>query len=265
MLRALGVLCLALLLGTHAVRGETIRMGGTGTVLALMRALAAPFERHSPADRLDITPGLGSSGAISAASQGVLDIAFSARALQAREQAAGLAETPFLETPFLFVSSASVQLRLSCAEVLAIYSGQMFTFPGGEVARLILRPRDDSTTKHMSANIEGMKEAMAKARLRPDIPVAPNDQDNMELAHRMPGAFTAMTLTQLSMEPNTLRPVILDGVEPSLDATRTGAYPHKQTISLVFKAEPSPGVRRFLAFLATDEAAALITRAGGVR
>jgi phosphate transport system substrate-binding protein len=264
-LRIITAICSVLLPAfALSAKAETIRLGGSGTVLGLINALAGPFSSHSPGDTLEVIPGLGTSGALSATKQGALDIAFTGRTLDAQELASGLRVLPFLETPFVFVSATPEPLQLSCDQVSRIYSGEAFRYPTGETARLILRPRNDTSTKHLIASIEGMGPAMDKARQRHDIPVAPNDQDNMEAARRIPGAFAGMTLTQLSMEPNSLKHVILDGVEPTLEAMRNEAYQLKQKMFLVHKGELTPAGKRFFAFLATDEAADLIGKAGAV-
>jgi phosphate transport system substrate-binding protein len=264
-LRVITVICTVLLPGlTLSAKAETIRMGGAGTVLALINALADPFARHSPGDTLEVIPSLGTAGALSATKQGALDIAFTGRTLDAQELASGLNVIPFLETPFVFVSATPAQLHLSRTQVAEIFSGEAFKYPTGEMARLILRPRNDTSTRHLVAHIEGMGSALDKARQRPEIHVASNDQDNMEAARRIPGAFAGMTLTQLSMEPSPLKHVILDGVEPTLEAMRNQTYTLKQKMFLVHRGELSPARTRFFAFLTTDEAIALISKAGAV-
>lgn len=257
---------LALMLATLAqpASSEAVRLGGTGTVLGLFETLAGPFSRHSPMDTLEIIPGLGSGGAIAAVSQGAIDLAYSGRELNDKEKASGMRERPFIETPLIFVSATPEALSLTCADVMKIYSGENYSYPGGGMARLILRPRNDSSITNMINTIDGMGGVLDRARHRHDIPVAATDQDNMDMARKVSGAFTGMTLTQLRTEPNTLRHVVLDGVEPTLEAMRANNYPLKQAVSLVQKGELSPASKRFIAFLATDEAVALIDRAGAV-
>lgn len=245
-------------------KAEALRMGGTGAVIALVEALGTAFQKRYPDDKLEIIGQLGTNGALNAATQGALDMVFSGRPLKPAEREAGLGETPFLETPFVFVSATPAPLRLSRAEVVRIYSGAVFAYPAGGNARLILRPRNDTSTQHLVGFIDGMGAALEVARQRQDIPVAPSDQDNMLAARRIPGAFCGMLLTQLKMEPNSLSHVVLDGVAPTLDAMKAGTYTLRQTIYLAHKRETSPAVQRFLSFLGSAEASEIFKRAGAV-
>jgi len=230
----------------------------------LGEALGVPFQKRFPEDKLEIIGQLGTNGALNAATQGALDMVFSGRPLKPSEREAGLSETPSLETPFVFVSATPEPLRLSRAEVLKIYSGAAFSYPAGDKARLILRPRNDTSTQYLAGFIDGMGAALEAARKRQDIPMAASDQDNMLAARRIPGAFCGMLLTQLKMEPNSLSHVVLDGVAPTLDAMKAGTYTLRQTIYLAHKREMSPAVQRFLSFLASPEASEIFKRAGAV-
>ncbi len=241
--------------------GEPVRIGGTGAALGLLKRLAHSFAHHVPGHSVELFPGLGSSGALSALAQGALDIAFSGRKLNAKEQAFGLVAMGFAETPFAFVTRTVEPLSLSCLEIARIYSGELHSLPNGQLARLILRPRSDATTLFMTENIKGFREALEKARQRPDVPVAATDQENLELADSVPNSLTAMTLMQHSTEPNVLQPVTLDGVPPSLQAMRAETYPLKMQLALARPPKSSEAAETFMAFLATPAARAEIERA----
>lgn len=246
-------------------RAETLRIGGTGAVTTLLQDMAEPFGRFSPQDRLEVISGLGSSGGIAAVEAGAIALAVTGRALRDTEIAVGLGIIPFLETPFVFAASTTRALSLSRADLLRIYSGAMTSYPDGTPLRLILRPRSDAQTLMMVGQIAGMAAALEIARLRSELPVAGNDQDNMDMARRLDGAFGGLPLTQLTSEDNTFRHVVIDGAEPTLEAMREGRYPFKLQVNFVSKGAPSAAARRFLAFLASPEAGAMIEQAGAIR
>lgn len=244
---------------------ETLKIGGTGAVTALLQDMAGAFGRVAPDDRLEVIPGLGSSGGIAAAEAGAITLAVTGRALRESERAAGLLVVPFLETPFVFAASTGVSLSLSRSDLIGIYTGALVAYPDGAPLRLILRPRSDAQTLMMVRHIEGMAAALETARLRSELPVAGNDQDNMDLARRLEGAFGGFPLTQLASEANTFRHVVIDGVAPTLEEMREGRYPYRLQVDFVSKGPPSAAARRFLAFLASPEAAAMIEKAGAIR
>ena len=72
---------------TTSQAGE-IRAGGTGSATALLQILMASFGRESEVTG-KVIPHLGSSGALNALADGVLDVAVSGRALRPGEVAKG--------------------------------------------------------------------------------------------------------------------------------------------------------------------------------
>ena len=253
------------ILGCSFARAETIRVGGIGASLSLLQALGEGFARHSPADRLEIVPGLGSNGALAATAAGALSLAISGRALSAAEEAQGLVAMPFGETPLVFVHSGQIPLDMPLADIVRAHGGTLDKVPSGEPLRLILRPANDSATVYIATAIPGMAEALEQARRRTDLPIAATDQDNMDMLRRIPGAFASMTLAQLAMEPNALQRVRVAGVEPSVEMMKQGKYSYKLGMTLVVKAEPAPVVKRFFDYLATADAIRIFEKAGMAR
>ncbi len=95
----------------------------------------------------------------------------------------------------------------------------------------------------------GLAPAMAKARQRPDIPVAATDQDNADMAEQTPGSLAGSTLTQLELEKRNLRLVAIDGVQPTFENFERGTYRYAKPLHFVVSARPAPLVERFIAFL----------------
>jgi phosphate transport system substrate-binding protein len=83
---------------------DVLRVGGTGGASALMAHLGKPFTQQTGI-AVDIIPSLGSGGGISAAADGVLDIAISGRPLSAAEQGRGLIQAASVQTPYVLATS----------------------------------------------------------------------------------------------------------------------------------------------------------------
>ena len=223
-------------------------------VLGLVQALKGPFERYSPEDHLVVVPGLGSGAGIAALADSALDIAVSGRQLKKREKIHNLKLSPFIETPFVFVSPTHKSLEFSTSELLKIFSGEKVYLMEGLRARIILRPSEDSVTRFLEREIPGMKQALKNARSIAGIPVAQTDQDNMRLAQKMTGAVTAMTMTQMRTEPNTLKLIKIDGADADTAITAANDYPFYTNAWIVTQTQISPATQRFLDFLSTKEA-----------
>ena len=110
----------------------------------------------------------------------------------------------------------------------------------------------------------GMAAAIEVARQRPDVPIAATDQDNANMAERIPGSLTSSTLSQVKMERRNLRFVAIDGVEPSLENLESGAYPFAKPIYFVLPAKKSPLAERFIAFLGSPAARGALRATGNL-
>ena len=82
--------CLAgpLLMG-HGASAETRKLAGTGGAIPMAEHVAAEFA-VSTGIKIKVIPGLVSKGAIAATTDGVIDLAISARPLNAEEATLGL-------------------------------------------------------------------------------------------------------------------------------------------------------------------------------
>lgn len=254
----------ATLLAIASARADDVRIGGAGASAALAEALGAAYERAQPQDRVEVVRGLGSGGGVAAAADGVLHIVVSSRDLKPEERARGLSAAPFLETPFVFASSHPRPQSLAREDVAAIFDGRKRAWPDGREIKPILRPRSDSVTPWLAAHLPGVGPAMEELRKRPEVPVAATDHDAIQMAEAVPGSFAPATLVQLLAERPRLLPVAFDGVQPSLAALEDGRWRDVFRLWIVTPAQPDAAARRFLVWLETPEAVAIL-RDNGAR
>src|SRR6266545_1607831 len=91
--------CLVFLTQTPPATADSLKVGGTGTATELLKIVGATFT-HQSGVNVEVVPSLGSSGAIRAAADGVLDVAVSGRALKSDEISNGLSIALTARTPF---------------------------------------------------------------------------------------------------------------------------------------------------------------------
>src|SRR5579872_2830458 len=101
--RCWGGLLLALVLVAPAA-ASALRMGGTGSATEPLRLIGARFTAKTSIP-VEVIPGLGSSGGISAAVEGVLQMIVSGRALSPAEAAQGLTPVLTVCTPYVLATS----------------------------------------------------------------------------------------------------------------------------------------------------------------
>ena len=240
---------LALLAPATSVSAEGLKVGGTGSANELLRIIGRAWSLTPEGANLELVPGLGSSGAIAAVADGVLDIAISGRPLKDAEQATGVRALVFAVTPYVLATSHPTAIALQSTSVAAFYSSPKSSWPDGTDVKPILRPRSESDTVLLAAMFPGMADALQSMRLRADIPIAATDQDNLDLAERIPGSLAAASLAQIVNEKRNLRMLQIDNVTPSVTALEQGAYRFVKVFHLVSKSEAPPQVVALMKFL----------------
>lgn len=247
----------------NAGSADTLRIGGTGAVSAMLPILFAAMPPHENIS-VEVVPSLGTSGGLQALAEGVLDIAVAARPLKPEEKARGLTQAAALRTPFVLVTSYLGPDGFKSTEIADIYKSTNATWPNGSLIRVILRPRSESDTALMGTMFPGMAAAIETARRRPDIPIAATDQDNLTLAERVAGSLAGSSLTQMLTEERSLRLIPIDGVTPSVTALESGAYPFGKLLYFVVPATKKKGTERFIAFINSSRGQQVLRATGNL-
>jgi phosphate transport system substrate-binding protein len=234
-----------------AAAADSLRVGGTGAATEMLRYVGAAFVRENPGNTVEVVPSLGSSGAIGAVGDGVLAFAVSGRPLKPDEAAKGLTGVAFARTPFGLVTSHPTPNGIDSITAARFFASETSRWADGQPVRPILRPRSESDTTVLGQILPGMASAIEQVRARAYVPVAATDQDNANMAERIPGSLVGATYTQIKMEKRDLRFVAIDGVAPSLESFERGVYRYGKDFYFVFRNPPSASVQRFIAFLRT--------------
>ena len=129
---------------------------------------------------------------------------------------------------------------------------------------IILRTRFDGDTLILEELFPGIQDAIEAARARPEIPTAPTDQDNAELAERLKGSFVQAGFSQIITEKRDLRFVPIDGVEPTLENFESGKYPYEKIFYLVYSASGKAAAERLLDFLRSAKGQDILRETGSL-
>lgn len=258
-----GVAILAALLafGSRSAVAETIRISGTGGAIGTMRILGEAF-RKTNGIRVDILPGMGSSGSGKAVLAGRLDIGLSARTLSDEERARGVVETRYARTPYVFAVNRTLKMTgLTLEGLTEIYAGKR-DWENGKRIRLVLRPPEDSDIPVLKGMSPAMSAAVVIALRRKGMIVATTDHDAADAIETVPGAFGGTTLSLLLSEKRAPRVLALDGVVPSVRTMADRSYPYSKTFFMVTRKNPSAAVRRFIDFVRSPAGSAILAKNG---
>ncbi len=248
--------------GSRSAVAETIRISGTGGAMETMRILGEAFRKNNPEFRVEILPGMGSSGSVKAVLAGRLDIGLSGRALSGDERGQGAVETRYAKTPFVFAVNRSLKISgMTLDGIAGIYAGKR-DWEGGKRIRLVLRPPQDSDLPVLKGMSPAMSAAVDIAMRRKGMIVATTDHDVADAIESVPGAIGGTTLALVLTEKRALRILALDGVVPSVQAMSDRSYPYSKTFFMVTRNNPSAAVRRFIEFVLSPAGSVILSKSG---
>jgi len=252
-------------LATVAAHADSIKIGGTGTGLGAIKWMAQEFNKSRPDAQLTVMPSLGSTGAVRAVLAGAVDLGISARPVTPEESSKGASSQAYARTPFVVVTGTKNKgTEISLNQLVQVYSGQLTRWPDGSPIRLIMRPDSDADIIALRAFSAEMNAAITAALAKKGHRIATTDQDNAGALETLPGSLGATTLTLIVTENRAVRPLILDGVAPTLQSLAAGRYRHFRTLYLVTGRNPSPLAKDFVAFIRSPAGQTVLARSGNL-
>jgi phosphate transport system substrate-binding protein len=235
-------------------------------VRPLVEALARSWAPAAGGAAVRFGEGLGSSARVEALERGAIDVAMASHGIDtAQLRARGLVAHEIAKVAVVFAVNAGVPVvGLSTAQLCDVYRGRVPSWRalGGPALAVAPRMRPDAEVDaevvHAAVACfpRGALPAPVSVVERPEAMAA-------ELAARA-GAIGVTSLPFVEASGGRIRALALDGVVPDAASVRAGRWPLVRRSYLLTRAEPSPVVRRFLAFVRGAEGAAAIEANGAV-
>jgi phosphate transport system substrate-binding protein len=242
---------------------EEIKVGGTGAALGAIQLLADKFGQSNPDIKFTVVANLGSAGGIKAVAGGAIQLALSSRPLNEREIKLGASQQEYARTPFVFaVSARSAVSAITRQELADIYAGKVDKWSDGTKIRLVLRPASDIDAEMVKSITPAIGLGLSAAEKRPGVQFSVTDQEAASDLERIPGAIGTSSLALILAEKRALKPLKLDGVEPTTANAATKAYPLYKQLFFVTGAKRAAAVERFITFVRSAEGRKLLVDNG---
>jgi phosphate transport system substrate-binding protein len=245
---------------------ERIVVDGSTGVAPLVAALARAYHEQNPAVTVDIGKGMGTKARIKALAEGQIDIAMASHGLVADDLIRqGMAVHEIAKVAVVFGVNAAVSIKgLADSQVCDIYSRKFVNWSelGGPDLPVAARTRPDSEVD--TEIVRGRVGCLAQLKMPDEIGVMPKSGDMAKELSRIAGAIGMTTTTVAEQSQGRIKPLSLNGVEPSADNVRSGAYRLTRDSFLVTRAAPSPAVAQFLEFVRSAEGKRVIGANGAV-
>jgi len=231
---------------------EPVRIGGTGIGLAMMERIGESLSAANPSFSFKVLPSLGTPGGLKALAEDAVDVAITARDLNANERATGVREAVCVTTALIFATSHKKPQNLALADLPAIYANPAPKWPDGTPLKIILRSRAGSENPYLFKLVPGLEGPLLDAYKRRGMPVGATDQDNAELATQIAGSFAIMTLLQLKSEKLRLNILPVNGVVPSTTTLADQTYPMPVRVCLALRSNATADMVRLIEHLKSE-------------
>ena len=233
-----------------ALIAETIKIGGSGVAMRTMQILGEAYEKYDPGIKVEVVPGLGSSGARKALAAGAIDIAATATAGNQSEKVPEARVVKYGRSAFVFATRTTNPVTaVTTREIVDIWNGKTIMWPSGGRLRLILRPQSDSDTKVLNEFSAEMEQAVTNAHSRAGMKIAVTDHDSADIIEALEGALGTSNLALIVAENRALKPLSFNGVAPSVKSVADGSYPFFKSLYLVSTPRSAGASQKFIDFV----------------
>jgi phosphate transport system substrate-binding protein len=266
--RACAAVALVLIVTSlQTARSETLQIPGSGPAEATLRSLAAAFERANPPVRVEVPPSIGLAGGLRAVLSGASPIARIGRPLMEGEIKQGLNQYVYGTDAVVFAVGAHVTLKdLKSDQALAIFGGHVTDWRtlGAEAGPVRVFYREPTEISHLQ--LKRHVPDFEKLVFPSSAKLLHSDNEMVDGLSKSPSAIGWLTYsTAVLRMDGKINALTYNGIAPTAENLRVGRYQMVvQHVMIYRENQLTPLARRFLAYLATDEAAALMARAGAV-
>lgn len=245
---------------------ERITIDGSTGVAPLVAALAKAYREQNPAVTVEIGKGMGTKERVKALADGRIDIAMASHGLVADELVRqGMAVQEIAKVAVVFGVNATVPVTAIAENQLCdIYSGRLANWKQLGGSDLPVAPRTRPDTEVDAEVVRQRVGCLTQLQMPEAVQVMAKSGDMARELARTAGAIGMTTTTVVEQSQARIRPLTLNGVEPSADNVRSGAYRLTRDSFLVTRAAPAPAVARFLEFVRSPEGKRVISANGAV-
>ncbi|GAM10700.1 phosphate-binding protein PstS [Geobacter sp. OR-1] len=247
---------LSMLVST-AAGAETIKLGGSGSMIPLLTQLGKAYMKKYPKDTVEVNQkSLGQPGGIAALNAGAIDIAMSAMGITPEQKKLSLQPVEIAQVAGVVAVSNNVTVKeITSQQLCDIYSGKIRNWKqlGGADAPITAytRPESDST----KVNFRKAFACMANLKEAPEIMNLAKHQDMINALETKPNAIGALDTISLANAKGKFKALKIDGKGHEMLAG--GKWPFILHNNLVLK-NKSEAVKRFLGFVKSPEGQAII-------
>lgn len=263
--------------------GGELRIGGAGPLIGTMELLAEAYNKAHPEDRVQVVPRNKEDRAVSMGTrngilygikgvyEGVPFIGFSSQLLNDEQRRSGGQDAEVARVALFFAVAETTAMvdNLTTQQIVDIYSRKMREWRPGVPIRLVLRPVSESDNVILMDFMPQLKPLITelldpRSAAGKGLPVKNDAQENASYIEQNPDALGLTSTNMLITEKRAIKPLKLDGVEPSPANVESGRYRLYKRVVLITGKVVTPEMRNFIDFVKSPAGGELLTRTGHV-
>lgn len=244
---------------------EEMIVGGSESVLPILKQLAAGFETEHPGRKINFAaPGHTGAG-IRAVVEGIVTIAAISRELKPDEKKLGLNEYWFASDAIVFAVHPTVSITgLSAKDINAIYHGSINKWDklGGPRRSITVLDRIEGASPKV---LLYEKAVLTKGKKITDKAVVFERPNDMNVAISSTEYSIGYTPLSLLLKDNyNILQIELNGIKATPETVKSSAYPLVRPIGFVIKGVPSGIAKEFTDYIFSSKGQAELTKHGYV-
>jgi len=243
---------------------DVVHLAGSGSNLPITRALAALFQKRSPSNHVVVFDSIGSTGAIAATYDDVIDLGLISRPLKDSEAALNLLVHPYARVPVVLAVNLGVpDESLSITELVDIYAGRRRQWSDGSPIVVLQRERGDSSHRAIAQVVPEFAAVNDAAYREGRWRIVESDQAMQEALSITAGAVGLFDLGAIVLQRLPVKPLRIAEIDPSEASVQSGRYPFAKDLAFISVEQPGGAAAEFLRFVVEDEQARRLMRDSG--
>ena len=245
---------------------ETISAVGSSSVTPLMEVFSETYMKTNSNVFIEVQ-GPGSSAGVKAAKNGSADLGMSSRNLKDSEKEPTLKEQAVaLDGIAVVVNPQNKLSGLTAEQVTAIYKGEVTNWKdvGGADKPIVAITRDTASgTRGAFEDIMSLKMKISGKKVSAISQRAQVANGNGALKTMVASNPYAIGYISLGTVDSSVNALPIDGIQASVDNVKNGSYKVARPFLVLYKeGKPSAETQKFLDWMLTDDAQALVDQKG---
>jgi len=232
-----------------------VHLAGSGSNLPLTRALAEAFHADHPDLHVVVFDSIGSTGAVAATYDDVIDLGLASRPLSDSEAALGLLVYPYARVPVVFAVNLGVpDESLTSADIIDIYAGRRRQWRDGSPIVVLQRERGDSSHRAVAEVLPAFAAVNDDAYREGRWRIVDSDQAMQEALSITAGAVGLFDLGAIVLQRLPVKPLRVDDIAPSEASVQSRRYPFAKDLAFLSVEQPGGAAAEFLRFVDGEQA-----------